>query len=252
MEGENKKLMNTRKLFALLVGVFAFAAAAATQGFWDKKEWKSWSADDCRKIQEDSPWSYRWELGGVQQDRWGQPTKGDSRQTEQHIFYIIQLRSALPVRQAVIRDAQLRNKYDSLSAADKQNFDASAEAFLARKYGDVIVVHVYYGSNVTMTQRDMMRFWQTNYPEGTVPAEAFLSTSTGKRVAAIRYVAAKGGSLEFELIFPRIQNGEPIVTSDVKSIGVEFQHPNIGTEGEARVYHDFKTEKMMLKGVLSF
>ncbi len=242
--------MKVRNFLLALLTLCVGAAAAFAQGFWDKKEWRSWSKEECRKMQEDSPWAQKWYRTHVAQDRFGQPTKGDARETEQQIFYIIQLRSALPVRQAFIRDVLIRD-YDKMGADQKKNFDASAEAFLARKYDDVIVVHVLYGTNVQNDERELMKFWQ-GYPEGKVPEEAYLSTSTGKRVAPIKYVSAKGGGLEFELIFPRHMNGEPIITPDVKSISVEFQHPNIGPEGTARVFQDFKTEKMTVNGTVVY
>lgn len=244
--------MKTRNFLLALLTLCVGVAAAFAQGFWDKKEWRSWSKEECRKMQEDSPWAQKWYRTHVAQDRFGQPTKGDTRETEQQIFYVIQLRSALPVRQAFIRDLQFRNKYDKMSAEEKKNFDASAGPFLARTYDDVIVVHVLYGTNIQNDERELMRFWQTSYPEGTVPLEAYLSTSTGKRVAPIKYVAARGASLEFELFFPRHLNGVPIVTPDVKSISVEFQHPNIGPEGTARVFQEFKTEKMTVNGTVAY
>jgi hypothetical protein len=243
--------MKVRSMTLALVALSVCAAAAFAQGFWDKKDWKSWSKEECKKMQEDSPWARKWYRTHVAEDRFGQPTKGDTRETEQQIFYVIQLRSALPVRQAFIRDAQVRNKYDKMSAEEKKNFDASAEGFLSRKYDDVIVVHVLYGTNIQNDERELMRFWQA-YPEGTVPTEAFLTTSTGKRIPPIKYVSAKGGGLEFELIFPRTLNGEPLITPDVKTLGVEFHHPNIGLEGEARVYQDFKIEKMTVNGVIIY
>ncbi|MBI3483961.1 MAG: hypothetical protein HY012_02255 [Acidobacteria bacterium] len=143
-------------------------------------------------------------------------------------------------------------KLKKMSAGEKKNFDASTETFLLRKYDDVIVVHVLYGTNIQNDERELMRFWQSNYPEGTVPMEAYLTTSTGKRVSPLKYVAAKGGGLEFELIFPRRLNGESLITPDVKTIGVEFQHPNIGPEGAARVYQDFKIEKMTVNGAVLY
>jgi hypothetical protein len=243
--------MKARNVSLALLALCVCAAAAFAQGFWDKKDWQSWSKEECKKMQEDSPWAQKWYRTHVAQDRFGQPTKGDTRETEQFIFYVIQLRSALPVRQAFIRDVQVRSKYDKMGAAEKKNFDASADAFLSRKYEDVIVVHVLYGTNIQNDEREMMKFWQS-YPEGTVPMEAYLSTSTGTRVPPIKYVAAKGGGLEFELIFPRHLNGEPIITRDVKTISVEFQHPNIGPEGAARVFQDFKIDKMTVNGTVLY
>ncbi|MBI1738827.1 MAG: hypothetical protein HYR58_06220 [Acidobacteria bacterium] len=244
--------MKARNISLALLALSVWAAAATAQGFWEKKQWQTWSKDECKKMQEDSPWAHKWYRTHVAQDRFGQPTKGDTRETEQQIFYVIQLRSALPVRQAFIRDLQFRNKYDKMSAGEKKNFDASTETFLLRKYDDVIVVHVLYGTNIQNDERELMRFWQSNYPEGTVPIEAYLTTSTGKRVSPLKYVAAKGGGLEFELIFPRRLNGESLITPDVKTIGVEFQHPNIGPEGAARVYQDFKIEKMTVNGAVLY
>ena len=244
--------MKARSIALALLILSFCAASVSAQAFWEKKQWQTWSKDECKKMQEDSPWAQKWYQSHVAQDRFGQPTKGDTRETEQLIFYVIQLRSALPVRQAFIRDMQMRNKYEKMSGDEKKNFDASTDAFLSRKYDDVIVVHVIYGTNIQNDEREMMRFWQTSYPEGTVPMEAYLSTSTGKRVPPIKYVSAKGGSLEFELIFPRTVNGEPLITPDVKTISVEFQHPNIGLAGGARVFQAFKTDKMMVKGELLF
>ncbi|MCL5287694.1 MAG: hypothetical protein M1453_06840 [Acidobacteria bacterium] len=243
--------MKTRNLMLALLAITVGAAALSAQGFWEKKEWQKWSKEECRKMLEDSPWAQKWYRTHVAEDRFGQPTQGDTRETEQQIFYIIQLRSALPIRQAFIRDAQIRNKYDKMSAEQQKEFDASAGPFLARTYDDVIVVHVLYGSNIQKDERELMRFWQTFYPEGTVPMEAYL-TAGGKRVPAIKYVTAKGGSLEFELIFPRVVDGVPIIDPNLKMISVEFQHPNIGLEGGARVYQDFKLEKMAVKGTVLY
>ncbi len=240
--------MKIRPAITLVLALLAPAAPLMAQGFWDNKDWQQWSKEECRKVLEDSPWAHKWFRTHVAEDRFGRPTQGDTRETEQQIFYIIQLRSALPVRQAFIRDLQIRNKYDKMSAEQKKNFDASAEGFLKRKYDDVIVVHVLYGSNIQKDERDLMTFWQTHYPEGTVPMEATLITSSGRRVQPIKYVSGKGGTLEFEMIFPRILNGELLLTPDTKILALEFQHPDIGVEGAARIYQEFKTDKMMVKG----
>lgn len=244
--------MKARCITLALLALCVWAAAAFAQGFWEKKDWQTWSKDECKKMQEDSPWAHKWYRTHVAQDRFGRPTQGDTRETEQQIWYAVQLRSALPVRQAFIRDLQISNKYDNMSAAEKKTFDASAEAYLSRKYGDVIVVHVLYGTNIQNNERELMRFWQTNYPEGTVPLEATLTTSAGDRVQPIKYIPAKGGGLEFELIFPRQVNGRPLITPDMKSFAVEFQHPNIGLAGAARVYQEFKIEKLIVNGAVVY
>ena len=254
--------MKARRIGLALLALSVWAPASSAQ-VWDKKAWQQWSKDDCVKVLEDSPWGRKWYRSKVQQDRFGQPTGGDTRETEQQIFYVLQLRSALPVRQAVARQAQIQNKYDKMKPEDKKNLDASTDRYLAGKYEDVIVVHVLYGSNVQAYERELMRYWKS-FPKGTVPQEAALTTSTGVKVQPLQFISPPGAALEFELIFPRMVNGEPLITPAVKSFSVEFRHPNVGNleteqlggnvsvEKYARVSVEFKTEKMLLNGVTVF
>jgi hypothetical protein len=255
--------MKARSITIALLALSVWAPASSSQGVWAKKEWQQWSKDDCQKVLEDSPWGRKWYRTKVQQDRFGQPTGGDTRESEQQIFYIVQIRSALPVRQAVARQAQIQNKYDKLKPEDKKNMDASTDRYLAGHYEDVIVVHVLYGSNIQSYERELMRYWKS-FPTGTVPQEAALTTSTGVKVQPVQFISPQNAALEFELIFPRMVNGEPLITPAVKSFSVEFKHPNVGNleseqvsnnvtvEKYARVSVEFKTEKMVLNGVTIF
>ncbi len=245
------------------------AASASAQGFWEKKQWQTWSKDECKKVLEDSPWAQTWTRADVAQDTFGQPTSGTGRESEQQVYYIIQFRSALPVRQAFIRSMQIERKYDKLNADQKAQFDASVDSYLSRKYDDVIVVHVIYGSNISMYAKEMKRIWQS-FPADAPPHNITLITSAGVRVQPLKIMTAPGGAMEFELVFPRLVNGEPVLAANVKSVGVEFPHPDLGqmvalgstqpsssansqkVTAPARVYGEFKTEKMMVKGELLY
>ncbi len=239
--------MKTRNLLRVALILLLGATAVLAQEFWVKNEWQKWSESECRKLLEESPWARKWTRGEVREVTIGQPTGGTGRESEPVITYVIQFRSALPVRQAFIRQFQIRNKYDKMSPEEKKKFDASAEAFLNRSYEDVIVIHVLYACNVQMYERELMRIWQS-YPSGTVPLEATLINSKNERVAPIKFISPPGGAQEFELIFPRQIDGRPFVNSDVKSLRVEFPHPNVGNMGSARVFEEFKTDKMTVGG----
>ncbi len=52
------------------------------------------------------------------------------------IKYQVQFRSALPVRQAMVRQMQLAQKYDTLGPEQKQQFDQSAKSFLSADFSD--------------------------------------------------------------------------------------------------------------------
>lgn len=243
--------MNARGILPALLALSMWAIVSSAQGVWAKKEWQKWSQSDCKTIQEDSPWAQKFTFGEVVQDGFGQPTQGAGRATEQQYYYVIQFRSALPVRQALIRNMQIQNKYDRMTADQKKQFDESAQDFLNRKYEDVIVVHVYYGASVEMDAREMARLWH-GYSTGTVPKEAALITSKGDRIPPARFVAAPGSAMEFELIFPRIIEGRPLITPEVKSVAIEFQHPSVLGKASERVYKEFKVGKMMLNGELVY
>lgn len=264
--------MKARNFVLTLLALCVWGAAANAQGVWEKKDWKQWSKNDCQKILEDSPWAQKWENNVPVQTQFGRPTGGTGRETEQSVYYIIQLRSALPIRQAFIRKAQFENNYDKLGADQKKQFDDSAERFLARKYEDVILVHVIYGSNISMYAKEMKRIWQ-GYPEDAPPTDTSLVLSNGVRLKPLKIISAPGGGMEFELVFPRQVQGEPVVTPDTKFLGVEFPHPDLSkinvettislgkavqdsttdrATGPARVYKAFKTEKMIVNGVIVY
>src|ERR1043165_839815 len=88
-------------------------------------DFHSWTKQDVDKILIDSPWSrtINWSA---------QPS-----QTQQIGLLVlpvvpakIVLRSALPVRQAMLRSRQLDANYDKMNAADKQAFDAKNRALI--------------------------------------------------------------------------------------------------------------------------
>lgn len=136
------------------------------------------------------------------------------------------------------------------------------DGFLNRTYDDVVVVHVIYGSNVLEYNRDLATFWQTHYPEGTVPQEAFLNVPRGQKVAPLKLISPKGGAQEFELIFPRVVEGKLLLEPGDKTISVEFPVPSVGSVDRlgrivtsstaTRVFAEFKVDKMMLNGEIVY
>jgi hypothetical protein len=95
-------------------------------------------------------------------------------------------------------------------------------------------------------------FWQTHYSEGTVPQEAFLNRPRGQKLSPVKLISHKGGAQEFELIFPRIIDGKPLAEPGDKSVSVEFISPAVGQIGSSRVFVEFKVDKMMLNGRLTY
>jgi hypothetical protein len=271
-----------KRIAFFLVAFLAVGVVDAGAQFWEKKEWKQWSKGDAQKMLEDSPWAKKWKMGEVLQLAFGQPTQGTGREDRPEMYYVVQLRSAQPIRQGVIRLAQIANNYAKMPDAQKQAFDHQGGAYIDKVYEDVVVVHVVYGSNVTMVERNMARLWQ-GFPEGVVPTDTYLTASNGKRVAPVRLISPPGGGYEFELIFPRLENNEPIIGPNDTHIRVEFPTPDLRALGggadntaiaatdpgnrpistdtssrqilersRTRVFAEFKLDKMKFNGKLEY
>jgi hypothetical protein len=243
------------KLTSRFLLTIVLATASLAQGPWVKKDWKQWSKDDCKKVLEDSPWAQRWTDSSAKMANFATRTRGTSgvgSESELAVYYLVQFRSARPVREAVVRQVLIANQYDLADPEKKEAMRKQTEGFLNRSYDDVIVVHVTYGSNVPEYDRDLATFWQTRYAEGTVPQDAFLNGSKGQKVAPVRMVSPKGGAQEFELIFPRMVEGKPLLEPGDKTISVEFVSPAVGGVNSSRVFIEFKVDKMALNGQLIY
>lgn len=161
------------------------------------------------------------------------------------VLYTVQLRSALPVRMAIVRQMQIANKYDSLSSEQKQAFDQRAKSFLDANYDDKIVINVAYSSNVRDHDIPLSQHWQSRTKE-LLMNSVFLYASKGDKLRLVDFNVAQGGGREFQLVFPRKVDGKPILTPEDKNLTLEFPIPTVGGIGNGRGFVEFKVKKMMI------
>jgi hypothetical protein len=248
-----------------VLGLAVFVVQA--EDFWVKKDWKQWNKDDCKKMLQNSPWTFKFAISQVQlssalpgSSGLGQEGAGGENNLE--VDYFVQDRSSIPVREAYIRELQIDGKYDKMDDAHKKSFDQQAQSFLDRSFDDVILIHVEYGSTVQTFERQLAEYWQS-IREDTIPTDTFLINQKGDHIAPIRFISPKNGEYSFELYFPRMKSGEPIVQDGDKSFSIEFPYPAVGSQqsggnaqgggaiatlGKGRVLAEFKVEKMTWKG----
>jgi len=223
------------------------ATLAAGGDFWAKKPYQNWTADEARRIQEESPWATTLTLGGIQSS----VTSGDApnnrgyrgeMETDPSISYTIQFRTALPMREAQVRVSQLNAHYDSMKPEQKAAFDASANKFLAATFPDRVLVAVTFHTNVENYQSLLRNYWASQ-------SLAKLSMTVFLNIKAEK-LNLTGYSFKddtFQFTFPRPKQVQP----DEK-IGVEFVHPRINAIGEQRVLQDFSIKKMLINGEPAF
>jgi hypothetical protein len=257
-------------LAILIVAVLTVRA----EDFWVKKPWTQWSKDECNRIMEDSPWTKKWSKGEVNLTAAmpgvsGAASEGAGGEKTPEIHYFVQLRSSLPIREAVVRQQQIQQHYDKMTDAQKKEFDSSAQEFISRTYPDVIFVHVDYGSNIQTFERQMAVYFKSIRPE-SVPVDFYLINERGERESPAKFVSPPNGSYAFEMLFPRLKASEPFVHDGDKSLSIQFINPAVGTQSanggdpvttldpsltpfnRERVLIQFKLDKMMVNGKLSY
>jgi hypothetical protein len=113
----------------------------------------------------------------------------------------------------------------------------------------------------------MSTYWK-NIPAEAPPNDLYLINERGERIMPIRFISPQNGSYSFDLAFPRTKDKEPIVRDGDKTLSIQFTHPAVGLQtqtittnpsgpsmdifGEERVLLQFKLDKMMIGGKLSF
>jgi hypothetical protein len=223
---------------ALMILGFAVLGVRAGDG-WVDKDWRNWSKEEVQVILHDSPWSKRWAKGQVNTSAAlpgvsGAGQEGAAGEGAPRIDYYFQIRSAEPVREAIVRQFQFDQEYDtSMSDKEKKSFDEKAAQILNRSYDDVIVVHVLYSSNIQSFERELATYWQS-LTQDSIKDKVYLITERGDRVAPTRFVSSKTGTYEFELNFPRTVNGEPLIHTSDKEFSIQFQNPAVGGSAESR------------------
>jgi hypothetical protein len=235
-----------KRITLLLFGSAILGVVALSQGkeFWQKKDYKQWSDAEVRKMLEDSPWARNYTLsqtfitplqnsGGETQDR--------ERVENPRFTYRVQFRSAQPLRQALVRQMQLAQKYEQMAPDKKQQFDAQAEKFLSASFPDSVIVHVSFTTNVQQDDREAAAHWQRQTTE-QLRNTAYLIGPKGEQIELQRYIVADSGR-SFQFVFPR-----RALSPQDKSIKLEFRHPRLRTQGEARVLIEFRVEKMLVQG----
>ncbi len=244
-----------RKALCFISVIFLAGSAAIGADFWENKQYEKWSQKECNKLLEDSPWARDFTL----LDSGLQKSTGASDDGQQfYIKYQMQFRSALPVRQALVRQMQIAQKYESLDSGNKQKFDESANAFLSSKFPDHILLYVTFKTNSQAKAMELARYWQSQTTD-LLKNSVFLRNSKGTQVALVQFNASQGGERSFQFIFPRQVNGEPLIGPGDNSLMLEFTYPVVDIPGslnqklgDGRGYLEFKPKKMVFQGNLDF
>lgn len=242
--------------FATLVFA-AFAVCCALSGLaktndppWIAKDWIKWNSDDCDTVLNHSPWGQ-----GVSSKGFGNTT----------LEFNAQVRSALPIREAVLRKLQLDKDYGKMKRGKKQAFE---EAHLHDlDPSDQVLIYI---ENITSTAAPSAGTVTHVYEvQAPVATQAGLRLSDGTLVLPTQTNqirdsshAANAFETQFEYVFPREVAGKPLYTSDDSFLTIELGAPLVldkkshqPVAQEFRLSgkrYAFKIADMMYKGKLEY
>jgi hypothetical protein len=242
----------SRRYAVLLVGSLAVAAflslatmAQTKDPPWIAKDWTMWTAKDCQLVLNNSPWAHE-QAGGVSM-------------TERIL-------SALPIREALLKQLQLDKHYDKMNAQGKLKFDQEHTAGLMEGYENRVVVEI------------VIVVWEPPPPSGSHDASASLlpganqvalRRSDGSFVLPTEINVSDANTFDTrgtktDYVFPRVSDGKPLFATNNSDLVIVLGIPLIVDKKTHKAQeqnfqpwpggdsYSFKISEMMYKGKLEY
>jgi hypothetical protein len=247
------RLSPGRALLFLPLAFFLLSLSSSARAqFWQKKDFHHWSARDCQIILTNSPWTQSYSAVAIR--------------------YTAEFFSALPVREAQVRLAQIESHYNRMSKAQKMAFDRNANHYLSVPYPKYTVIRVSYAANVNTydqatleeIQRQLQGYWQS-MAAPKFRNSVYLSVD-GKAVRVAQYKFAPAKEQAFFLFFPRQVNGKPLLGPSRKSVTLQITNPSLDFQNgfspqqsfeaspspAGSIQMEFKVKKMEFDGKIAY
>ena len=146
-KSENAAMMkgSLRTSWVLMFALFTLAVVVCAQEVWTRKPLAEWSKKEAESVLNNSPWASRQELrikfdthtqkaagsySGISRAAAAQGQTEVTSDTPVDFQFTLRLRSALPVRQALVRMKQLDTDLEKLSTKELAAFDAQVKGLL--------------------------------------------------------------------------------------------------------------------------
>ena len=239
-----------KRVLVLSIPGLLLVLSASIAAQWNKKPPAEWSEKDATKLLNDSPWGHTQTFGSPEQ-QWRGPMTGrqgtsssqnsDAPPQAIHLFFRVRFLSAKPIRQALSRLIELKQKGEL-----KPELAEQLKQFASGEFLEYIVVAVTseapdVGANVqqaaAILRRDNAEWKNTTY----------LEVKGGKRIYLQEFQPTRPDGFGARFIFPRLVDGKPFITPESEEI--HFVAPISDTY---RLDRRFKVKDMMYEGKLEY
>ncbi|HKE58777.1 MAG TPA: hypothetical protein VKB46_18830 [Pyrinomonadaceae bacterium] len=244
------KLTSSRLCATIPLFLFALLWTTVVIG-QTQKPWTEWSAKEAQQMLSSSPWAQT-QVDTNLAEMFYSPTTASARgnnsasrtvegatNQEVKLFYYIRFFSARPVRKALARLYEIKEKPDKETTAGLHNFAELQSSNLT------IVAVAFECSDGRFSGKVMQAFQSA--VTSTLKNKTYLERSDGKRLFLEEYVPPGPDGFGARFIFPRVVDGKEFITPDVNEI-------RFLTEVDANVKLNmrFKTASMMLDGKMEY
>lgn len=223
---------------ALAATLVCAAEARAQKEDWQGKPFREWTEKEARKVLSDSPWAKTVSSSGpmVNFGSTGPVPTPDK-------VYVVRLRSALPVRQAILRLRQIKEKYDAMSDSRKAEFDEKNRPLVdCPACADNYVVSLIppRSADTRSPTTEKMKLYVQ------------LMDDRGQRRELVHFVPTKATGEEVIFFFPRLDDkGQPLVTPSTRRLIFTIDTASVAMDAVIQRF-EFDVSKIVEGGAVVF
>jgi len=239
-------MVNQRlRLFArvlLVSGCCALSSGSANAQFGGKP-YQQWTAAEAKGLLTDSPWA---------QTRAGLVAVGrlDPQTAPPNTAVTITLHSALPVRQALARVRQLKNKYDKRSDRDRAAIDAKNKPLLeCAECDDYYMVAMNPGpGSISGVPGSFARM-----SLALAKRDVQLANEKGETRELVKFARPKFAEDQVMFFFSRLNSkGEPLIGPANRTLTISFDPRIFDWKTGRTTRFEFDVSKMIVTGQVVF
>lgn len=231
-----KRKKRTILAASLLLAVSVIVTTGRAQkDDWQSKPYQQWTKKDVQNILGDSPWAKTTaQSGSIVNFNNG---AGDTPTPDK--VYTLRLRSALPIRQALLRLRQINEKYDEMSDKKKAEFDEKNKPLVecpacADNYVLSLIPPASAQTRVQMLDR--------------LKLYVQLMDDRGQRRELVHFIPPKAAGQEIIFFFSKFdEKGQPLITPSSKRLVFTIDTSVIGLDATIRRF-EFDVSKMIVNG----
>src|SRR5260370_246747 len=246
---------------AVMVGLLG---AVWAQNEIPKQPFSHWSRSEAEAILNDSPWAKKQELrikfdketqkaagsySGVSSSAAAQSQTEVTSQMPVDFIFTLRLRSALPVRQALVRLKLLDTNVERLTDVQRAAFDAQIEGLLECPACAANYVVTLSSKSKNSPGADAVYATFKGGRLADLQRYVYLANERGERRLLVHFVPPKAPGDEAVFFFPRTdEKGAPLLTLDNKELLINL------TDNQANAITNFKIDvkKLVLDGKIEF